>query len=109
MVSYYNFKTKETGYGYDISDLLSFHLGDSYYEYDCTLHLKIKETNLEYDLSIRNFDYEKGEYVNIKLDYPTPEFKSRSEIFNFFNRLVNSHDRDFIRKLRLTIKEREDK
>lgn len=104
MVSYYNLKTKETGYMYDISNLLSFHLGDSYYEYDCSLHLKINENPLEYDLSIRNFDYEKREYVNIKLDYLTPEFKSKNEIFNFFNRLVNAHDRDFISAIIITLR-----
>lgn len=109
MVSYYNSKTKEKGYMYDIGNLFSYSLGDNYYKHSCYFHLKIKEETLEYDLILMVYDYEKYEYKKIKFDYQTPEFKSVNEIFNFFNRLLNNYDKDFIRKLRLTIKESEDK
>ena len=100
MVSYYNSVTKERGWVYNISEFLSVNIGDNYYEYDCNLNIKVKDDSLEYDLYIMNFDYEKREYIKTKFNYPTPEFKSTNEIFNFFNHLINSRDCKFFQKIK---------
>ena len=46
MISCYNLKTKEDSYVYDISDMLTYNLGDSDYGYSCSFHLEIKKEPL---------------------------------------------------------------